>query len=106
MCVCVYTVYKVEVQILHTRLCILYDPLGKIINILQILQGVCKVFTSTVYIYMYICVCMCVCVCVNVCVYVYMCVYVCMCVYICVCMYVCMYIYIILFFLEDENILV
>ncbi len=27
---------------------------GKIINILQILKGVCKVLTSTVYIYIYI----------------------------------------------------
>ncbi len=26
-------------------------PLGKIINILQILQGACKLLTSTVYIY-------------------------------------------------------
>ncbi len=31
-------------------------PLGKIINILQILQGVCKLLTSTVYIYIYICI--------------------------------------------------
>ncbi len=29
-------------------------PLGKIINILQILQGVCKLLTSTVYIYIYV----------------------------------------------------
>ncbi len=33
----------------------MYDPsyFGKIINILQILKGVCKVLTSTVYIYIH-----------------------------------------------------
>ncbi len=50
----------------------LFDPsyFGKIINILQILQGVCKPLTSTV------CVCVCVCVRESVCVYIYIYIYI------------------------------
>ncbi len=51
-----YVKYLIQVSTKLTITCILYDPsyFGKIINIFQILQGVCKLLTSTVFKYKYI----------------------------------------------------